>query len=69
MPPVVVATIQYDAVHDMIQLCRNFAKSEISISDENPQLLPSFVQTAVIYLSRGSRMMWLNQFTNLLEEG
>jgi hypothetical protein len=47
MPPIVVATIRHDAVRDMTQLCRNFAKSEISISDKNPRLLPSFVQTAV----------------------
>ena len=48
MSPAVAATMQHHAVRDMTQLCRNLAKSEISISDENPRLLPSFVQTAVI---------------------
>jgi hypothetical protein len=52
MPPIVVATIQHDAVCDMTQLCQKFVKSEISISDKNPQLLPSFVQMAVSGFSR-----------------
>src|ERR1700729_3122971 len=70
MPPTAVATIQHDAVRAMTQLCQNFAQSEISISDENTWLLPSFVQTVVkgmcLHLtqhtfSRSNPACWISQ--------